>query len=137
MKIYFAGSIRGGRDDRELYAEIISLLKKYGEVLTEHIGLATISSYGQTNMTDKEIYTKDTNWIKESDVVIAEVTTPSVGVGYELGFAEALGKKIIVLYRPAEGKRLSAMLAGDKNMSVVEYQDISEVEDFLRNYFHE
>jgi 2'-deoxynucleoside 5'-phosphate N-hydrolase len=38
MKIYFAGSIRGGRDDWSLYLEIIERLKEYGEILTEHIG---------------------------------------------------------------------------------------------------
>lgn len=38
MKIYFAGSIRGGRKDAGLYKKIIDYLGKYGEVLTEHIG---------------------------------------------------------------------------------------------------
>lgn len=127
MKIYFAGSIRGGRGDREIYAEIITILKKYGEVLTEHIGLATLSSYGQTEMTDAQIHTKDTNWIKDADVVIAEVTTSSLGVGYELGFAETFKKKVIVLYRPSEGKRLSAMVAGNSNTTVINYTDVSEL----------
>jgi len=127
MKIYFAGSIRGGRDDQALYTEIILLLKRYGEVLTEHIGLSTISSYGQIDMTDEEIYTKDTDWIKESDIVIAEVTTSSVGVGYELGYAEALKKKIIALYRPQKNKRLSAMLAGNSKVTVIEYINVSEL----------
>ena len=127
MKIYFAGSIRGGRDDRGIYAEIITILKKYGEVLTEHIGLATLSSYGQTEMTDAQIYTKDTDWIKEADVIIAEVTTSSLGVGYELGFAESLKKKVVALYRPSEGKRLSAMVAGNSNTTVKNYTDVSEL----------
>ena len=29
-KIYFAGSIRGGRDDKDLYAEIIEKLNELG-----------------------------------------------------------------------------------------------------------
>ena len=37
-RIYFCGSIRGGRDDRHLYIKLIDHLKKYGTVLTEHIG---------------------------------------------------------------------------------------------------
>lgn len=127
MKIYFAGSIRGGRGDREIYAEIITLLKKYGEVLTEHIGLESVSSYGQLEMTDIQIYTKDTNWIKEADVVVAEVTTSSLGVGYELGFAEALKKKVIALYRPSEGKLLSSMIAGNSNTVVVNYTEVSQL----------
>lgn len=47
MKIYFAGAIRGGRDVVHLYAEIISLLKGYGTVLTEHLGNTSITSTGQ------------------------------------------------------------------------------------------
>ena len=35
QKIYFAGSIRGGRDDRYLYESLISYLGSIGEVLTE------------------------------------------------------------------------------------------------------
>ena len=47
MKIYFAGSISGGRNDKEFYLEIINLLKTYGEVLTEHIGGANLSKMGE------------------------------------------------------------------------------------------
>jgi len=38
LKIYFCGSIRGGRQDRLLYAELIDYMKAFGKVLTEHIG---------------------------------------------------------------------------------------------------
>jgi nucleoside 2-deoxyribosyltransferase len=133
MKIYFAGSIRGGRGDREIYGQIITILQNYGQVLTEHIADAKISSYGQTNMTDVEIYTKDVNWIKEADVVVAEVTNTSLGVGYELGFAESLGKKIIALYRKSEDKRLSAMIAGNKNINCVEYKEVSDLPEIFVN----
>ena len=37
-KVYFCGSIRGGRDDAELYKRIIEQIKQYGTVLTEHVG---------------------------------------------------------------------------------------------------
>lgn len=127
MKIYFSASIRGGRDDVAIYAEIIELLKTYGTVLTEHLGDKHLSSYGQVKMTNEEIFIKDTNWIKEADIVIAEVTNPSLGVGYELGFAEALNKKIVTLYRPTEGKRLSAMVAGNTSLQNFEYKEVSEL----------
>lgn len=127
MKIYFSASIRGGRDDVAIYAEIVDLLKTYGTVLTEHIGDKQLSSYGQIKMTNEEIFTKDTNWIKEADIIIAEVTNPSLGVGYEIGFAEALNKKIVTLYRPTEGKRLSAMVAGNTSLQNFEYKEVSEL----------
>ena len=37
-KIYFAGSIRGGRIDAELYERLIKYMQKDNIVLTEHIG---------------------------------------------------------------------------------------------------
>ena len=37
-RIYFCGSIRGGRNDRDIYIKLIEHLKKFGNVLTEHIG---------------------------------------------------------------------------------------------------
>ena len=38
LKIYFCGSIQGGRQDAALYAQLIKKLQAYGEVLTEHVG---------------------------------------------------------------------------------------------------
>jgi nucleoside 2-deoxyribosyltransferase len=48
--------------------------------------------------TEVFIYERDVAWLRESDFVIAEVTQPSLGVGYELGFAEAISKPILCLY---------------------------------------
>ncbi len=129
MKIYFAGSIRGGRGDREIYLEIITLLKEYGQVLTEHIGHGTLTHMGQTDLTNEEIYTKDTDWIRESNVVVAEVTTPSLGVGYELGFAEGIQKKIIALYRNLPDRGISAMVSGNKYIECVEYKEVGELKE--------
>lgn len=37
-------------------------------------------------------------------VVVAEVTQPSLGVGYELGRAVVLNKQILCLFRPRSGR---------------------------------
>lgn len=132
MKIYFAGSIRGGRDDRELYARIIDLLQEYGDVLTEHIGYAKLDFTGAT-ITSEEIFTQDVAWLQEADLVVAEVTTPSLGVGYEIGIAEAAGKPILCIYRKGE-RSLSAMIAGNPALQVQEYTDVENLED-LRQIF--
>jgi len=135
MKIYFAGSIRGGRDDKENYKKIIDWLKQYGIVLTEHIGLDSLTSDGQTQFSEEKIYTQDTDWIRESDIVIAEVTQVSLGVGYELGFAESLNKRIVCLFNTESGKSLSAMVRGNKNLEVINYQDINEIPEILKEVF--
>jgi 2'-deoxynucleoside 5'-phosphate N-hydrolase len=133
MNIYFAASIRGGRADREIYSSIILELKKYGKVLTEHIGDPNISSSGE-EMADTEIYNRDMVWLKEADVVISEITTPSLGVGYEIGQAEAIGKKILCLYREVDGKKVSAMITGSPGVKVSRYETIQDVSKILEDY---
>ena len=119
MKIYFSGSIRGGREHQELYSSIIGELKKYGEVLTEHLGDPNLSVIGSSGPVT-EIYSQDMSWLGESDIVIAEVSTPSLGVGYEIAWAEVLKKPTICLYKPEIGKSLSAMIAGSPHIKLYE-----------------
>ena len=120
-KIYFAGSIRGGREDAEFYTALISYIKsKNAVVLTEHIGNNNLLKE-EKNLTDKEIYLRDIAWMKECDLVIAECTRPSLGVGYELSFAEKLNKPVNVLYRNKEC-HLSAMIAGDNDFKIFSYE---------------
>jgi nucleoside 2-deoxyribosyltransferase len=134
MKIYFAGSIRGGRDDKDLYLQIIKVLSQYGSVLTEHIGEAALTSMGEA-VTETFIYDRDVTWLLQSDVMVAEVTTASLGVGYEIGKAEGVGKQILCVYREIEGKKLSAMVMGNKNLVVKKYNSISELEQILKDFF--
>ncbi len=136
MKIYFAASIRGGRADQKIYAGIISLLKKYGKVLTEHVGSPEILPIGELHLSDEQIFKRDSGYMEECEVVIAEVTTPSLGVGYEIGRME--GKKpILCLFRPQEDRRLSAMFAGNNRLKVISYGSLADVEAALEEFFND
>ncbi|MFA6392124.1 MAG: nucleoside 2-deoxyribosyltransferase [Patescibacteria group bacterium] len=134
MKIYFAGSIRGGRDDMDLYFKLIQHLATYGQVLTEHLGDKNLTSVGE-DITDELIYNRDMAWVKEADVIIAEVSTPSLGIGYEIGKAENIDKKILCLYREQADKRLSAMISGNSNIKVVRYNTLEEAINNVDDYF--
>lgn len=133
MKIYFAGSIRGGRNDRETYLEIIKYLAKYGEVVTEHVADKNITSSGES-LPQTAIYKRDIDRLGSSDVVVAEVTTPSLGVGYELGAANSLGKRTLCLYR-GDTISLSAMVAGNEHFVVRGYDQLSEVFAHIDEFF--
>ncbi len=128
-KIYFAGSIRGGRDDASLYADIINYIKKTDIVLTEHIGLENVLER-EVGQSDEEIYLQDTNWLKECDLLIGECTTASLGVGYELAYAEAHNIPCYVFYRPADAN-LSAMIAGNSYFKVYSYRNKEEIYQLL------
>jgi 2'-deoxynucleoside 5'-phosphate N-hydrolase len=126
MKIYFAGSIRGGREDAALYSQIIEYLKTFGEVLTEHVGDPNLTNLGDDGPTDRFIHNRDLDWLLSADVVVAEVTTVSMGVGYEIGRAVAAGKKVLCLFRPDSGKNLSAMITGCPELEVFGYGNLDE-----------
>ena len=134
MKIYFAGSIRGGRDDAALYHEIVELLGNYGEVLTEHVADTELGVLGQ-DIGDGKIHDRDLGWLQSSDYLVAEVTTPSLGVGYEVGKATEWGKPVLCLYRPAGGRLLSAMISGSNGVTLKAYQSPTELKEILEQYF--
>ena len=127
-KIYFCGSIRGGRNDVQLYQRIISMIKNQGYiVLTEHIASPEVFGL-ERDKSDNEIWIEDMSWLEESDTVIAECSTPSLGVGYELAVAKQLGKPTYVFARKTERPHsLSAMIAGDPYYHIFMYSDKDEL----------
>jgi len=137
MKIYFAGSIRAGRNDVGMYSELINHLKKYGEVLTEHVGDKKLAVSGGNCLNDEFIHDRDLRWLFSSDVVVAEVSTPSLGVGYEIGRAVERKKSVLCLHRLEDGKMLSAMISGCPNVSRRNYKTLEEarlaIDDFFKS----
>lgn len=131
LKIYFAGSIRGGRDKANDYKLIVDFLEKYGVVLDKHVANTKLTSKGEETSVE-EIYERDIAWISECDLVIAEVTNPSLGVGYEIAYAEKINKKIVCIVE--EGTNLSAMIKGNKNIILNTYKSINELEMLLLDY---
>lgn len=133
MKIYFAGSIRGGRDDQGLYLEIINILKKYGQVLTEHIGNKNLLEQGEVHLKDEDIFSRNVSLLNECDAIVAEVTNPSLGIGCEIGRMENQ-KPILCLFREGNGNKLSAMIAGNRNLQIEKYESLPDIEKILSNF---
>jgi 8-oxo-dGTP diphosphatase / 2-hydroxy-dATP diphosphatase len=133
MRIYFAGSITGGREDAAIYAELVEHLGQYGTVVTEHIGKSDLTIDGESIEPDK-IYCRDIEWLDSCDVLVADVTVRSLGVGYEIGRAVARGQKVLCLHRPAVNK-LSAMISGCNGVAVREYHTATEAKQAIDKYF--
>ena len=129
-KVYFAGSIRGGRVDADLYKRIIQYIQREHIVLTEHVGDLSLSKTEGLKDRDVAIYEQDTAWLRESDLVIAECTTPSLGVGYELAYAEALGIQVHIFYNKSR-TTLSAMLTGNKYFHIHPYRNEEDIYSHL------
>ncbi|PAA49296.1 hypothetical protein BOX15_Mlig022662g1, partial [Macrostomum lignano] len=131
LKIYFAGSIAAGRGDAALYESLVQHLSKHGCVLTEHVAKPErLARMGFKS--DTEIYGQDMAWLTECDCLVAEVSIPSLGVGYEIGQAVAMEKPTLCLFRlnsegePVHGKHLSSMVAGCPEVQTRLYREESE-----------
>ena len=125
-KVYFAGSIRGGRVDAGLYQRMIAYIQETDTVLTEHVGKTELNLLEQGRDRDAEIYLQDTAWLRESDLLIGECTSPSLGVGYELAYAERCGKPCYIFYDRTK-TQLSAMLTGDPYFRIIPYENEDEI----------
>lgn len=135
MNIYFACSITGGRDDQAVYQKIVEAMLAAGhEVPTAHLANSNTLEM-ETNHPADEVYARDTAWIEACDALVAEVSTPSHGVGYEIAYALNLGKPLLCIYQ--KDAAVSKMLTGNDQptLRVQSYADAKEavqlVEEFL------
>jgi nucleoside 2-deoxyribosyltransferase len=122
MNVYFACSITGGREFESVYQELVAALLADGhEIPTAHLARPEVMAEERV-IAAGEVYARDVNWIKNCDALVAEVSVPSHGVGYEVGFALNLGKPVLCLHRL--DKKVSKMITGNPHpaLTVREYE---------------
>ena len=126
MKIYFACAIVGGRQDEAVYQQLVDALLAAGHEVPTAINAGPGWARMEGSPDPNEVYRRDTGWIDESQALVAEVSTPSHGVGYEISYALERAKPVLCLYR--RGARVSKMLTGNNmpGLQVSEYGDIDE-----------
>src|SRR5438477_634704 len=118
-KIYFGCSIAGGRDHAHVYQDIVNYIKDAdAHVITEIFASKELTQEVGMSMDPAFVWKRDTKWLESSDAVITEVTTPSLGVGYELGRGEELNKPMLALFYKDSGKRLTPMITGNPIIQV-------------------
>ncbi len=131
-KVYFACSIRGGCDT-SLYQAIVDAIKEAGGDVLSEVFVKDAIEYGGSQLPVDEIYKRDTQMIHDADVMIAEVTNPSLGVGYELAYAESLNRPILCLFKKDSERKLSAMVAGNE-YNTVKYTEPHEIIGVVREF---
>lgn len=128
VPIYFSGSISGGRGDVELYCRLVDALDRAGfRVNAGNVTNREIGAAGEA-LDAKAIFERDLAWLEEvardGGALVAEVTTPSLGVGYEIAAARYRFRiPVVALFRPAAGRRCSAMVSGDPGVTLIEYAE--------------
>lgn len=131
MNIYFSGSVAGGRQKQAEYEELIAFCKTYGKVLTENV-------WDEVVKEDVNVYVRDTSWLDAADVLIAEISVPSLGVGMELEHAVNKKVPILCLYDMCLTKPVSKMVISCPYITSIGYATIEDakkvIEDFLKKF---
>jgi nucleoside 2-deoxyribosyltransferase len=128
MKVYFSCSLTGGRNDEAVYGALVDHLQAAGhEVLTAHLARPEVMR-AERVVDPGEVYHRDIAWIEECRVLVAEVSTPSHGVGYEIAYALGRRKPVLCLYRL--DARVSKMITGN-DMPTLRVVSYSSSEDAL------
>ncbi len=144
MKLYFCGSVRGDANHKEFYKQIIPWLEReYGEVLDRSIidddPLELGSTVKYSDDLDEQVFLCDYNRITNADVVIADITAPSFGVGAEIIIAvKILRKPLLAIYK--EGTTTSEYIKGAVKVHggiISAYLDTDDAKRVVRHFLGE
>ena len=134
MNIYFACSITGGREFEPAYQALTRALLADGhEIPTAHLADSGVVE-SELEVEPLDVYERDVNWIRLADALIAEVSAPSHGVGYEIGVALSAGKPVLCLAQA--GRRVSKMITGnpDPRLRMLFYEDAPDAVRLAREF---
>ncbi len=134
MNVYFACSITGGREAETAYQIIVDTLQADGHhVPTAHLSLPDVIAL-EAVVDPQDVYTRDIDWITACHAMIAEVSTPSHGVGYEISYALNIGKPVLCCYQL--GKQVSKMIIGNTHPTLLlkTYQNHTELTHIVREF---
>ncbi len=133
MNIYFSGSIAGGRGKQPVYKELIMFLEEFGNVWTKHVGELKSKSEKSVN-----VYARDITWLDNSDVLVAEITVPSIGVGMEIEHAIRMERKIpiLCLFDMNSMKPLTRMVIDCPYVTTFGYSDIESAKTVISEFIN-
>ncbi len=134
MNIYFSCSITGGRRDQRIYASMVDYLKQKGHrVLTAHLAGEDVLKE-ETLVDAGDVYRRDVEWVETCEGLVAEVSTPSHGVGYEIALALLRGKAVLCCYQ--DDRTVSKMILGNThpNLTLCAYHGLADLQSALEDF---
>jgi nucleoside 2-deoxyribosyltransferase len=137
MKIYLACTVRGDRGGVLAGRAICERLQRHGhEVLTTHL-LADNVETAEAQLTEHDVFRRDLEWLTACDVLVAEASGSSYGVGFEVGYivgrAAASGQRVVLLYDTARRDQVSRLITGNDAAACTTfgYGSIEELSAFI------
>ena len=137
MIVYCAAPIKGDQKFHNYCLDIIKQVTSLG-----HTALSELNDEFRPAvlLTEAEIFSRDTKWIDKSEIVIAEVSGPSLGVGFEIAYSLYKKKIPVLALVHTEAKDVSAMIIGchSELLKIKKYSDTEElkkaVSGFIKNF---
>ncbi len=119
MRVYLACTVRGHRAGVAAGRVIAERLEAHGhEVLTKHLLLDDVEA-NESKLSDDDIYRRDLEWVSSCDVLVAEASGSSYGVGFEVGFvlgrSAQSGQRVLVLYDSGRRTAVSRLITGNRH----------------------
>lgn len=133
MKVYLALPSRYPKAHESYLQKIIDFLKGNKDIkLTADFNW--INSNKDNN--DKDYFEEDAQAIEDSEFVIAEISYPSSGVGFQIAYALTKKKKVLCLYRGNLNKTVSKFIKSlpEDHTKIVKYNS-ENLNQVLEDYF--
>jgi len=138
-RVFFSCSMRGGysRVAQEELRKIPDIIEALGLVLISRHQTSENFMENESKLTEQEIHDRDYRWLKEVDLVIAEITNPSLGVGAEIADAVNLGISVLCVYKKEYEHQISAYVRGKAGVVCRAYSDHDELKEVIREFVFE
>jgi hypothetical protein len=137
MKIYLGFTVAGNRSSLQAARTISAELQSLGhEVLTTHL-VAENAWDVDRRLPPQQIFARDMGWLADCDLLVAEVSGSSFGVGFETGFVLGATQKRAILFFHREAEpHISLLITGNDhpNCTLVRYGSIDELPALVRNH---
>ena len=137
MRIYLACTVRGERSGVLAGRAICEQLQQHGhEVLTTHL-LADDVEQAESRLSEEDVYRRDLDWLSRCDVLVAEASGSSYGVGFEVGYligrARETRQRVLLVYDAARRHSVSRLISGncDEACTTFAYQSIDDLIAFI------
>lgn len=121
MKIYFTASLAGKNKYEKEYVSVVEYLKEIGSQVSEHIlGVSKELTKRETPEEKVKVYKELTKMLKMADVMVAEISYPSINVGHEIALALESNKPVLALH--LKGTNIGLLEGNvDERLRMVEY----------------
>lgn len=135
MKVCFTAAYEGRVKFRGQYRKIIKGLKSIDPLLEEWIWKEKTA---KSRNGHEEVYRGKINRVKRADVLVAEISHPSVGVGFEIFYALGEKKQALALYSEGAKDQASETIRGIKSRYLtIKSYNLKSLPQIIKDYFRE